>query len=54
LFHSDAAQSIGKITIDVSDLLVDMLTVVGHKFGAPKGISALYLGDFARSLVYKQ
>ena len=43
LLHTDAAQSIGKITVDVDDLGVDLLTVVGHKMYAPKGIAALYV-----------
>jgi len=43
LFHSDAAQSIGKVAVDVSQLGVDLLTIVGHKLGAPKGIAALYI-----------
>ena len=43
LFHSDAAQAIGKIPFDVSALDVDLLTVVGHKMYAPKGIAALYV-----------
>jgi cysteine sulfinate desulfinase/cysteine desulfurase-like protein len=37
LFHSDAAQSLGKVLVDVQHEKVDMLTIVGHKFGAPKG-----------------
>ena len=45
LMHCDAAQSIGKIPVNVSDLGVDMLTVVGHKMYAPKGIAALYVRD---------
>lgn len=45
LMHCDAAQSIGKIPVDVSDLGVDMLTIVGHKMYAPKGIAALYVRD---------
>lgn len=41
--HSDAAQSIGKISVNVADLGVDLLTVVGHKMYTPKGIAALYV-----------
>jgi cysteine desulfurase len=43
LFHTDAAQSVGKIPTRVSDLLVDFLSVAGHKMYAPKGIGALFL-----------
>ncbi len=43
LFHTDAAQSAGKIKIDVNLLGVDMLTLAGHKLYAPKGIGALYI-----------
>ena len=43
LFHSDAAQSTGKIPTRVSDLGVDLLSVAGHKLYAPKGIGALYI-----------
>jgi cysteine desulfurase len=42
-FHTDAAQSVGKIPVDVDELPVDFLTVAGHKFYAPKGIGALYM-----------
>lgn len=43
LFHSDAAQSIGKVPLDVKQLGIDFLTIAGHKLYAPKGIGALYI-----------
>jgi cysteine desulfurase len=43
LFHTDAAQSAGKIKVDVNDLGVDLLTLAGHKLYAPKGIGALFI-----------
>lgn len=41
--HSDAAQSAGKIAVDVRDLGVDLLTIAGHKLYAPQGIGALFV-----------
>ena len=41
--HTDAAQSIGKVPVNVNDLSVDLLTVAGHKLYAPKGVGAIYI-----------
>jgi cysteine desulfurase len=43
LLHTDAAQSFGKIPVNAAALQVDLLTLAGHKFYAPKGIGALYI-----------
>ena len=43
LFHTDAAQSTGKISVNVSALGIDLLSIAGHKVYAPKGVGALYI-----------
>jgi cysteine desulfurase NifS len=48
LFHCDATQVLGKMTLDASDLGVDMLTVSAHKVHGPKGVGALYVGRDVR------
>ena len=43
LVHSDAVQAFGKVPIDLSVLPIDLLTISGHKIGAPKGIGAVFV-----------
>ena len=45
LLHTDAAQAVGKIPVDVEALQVDFLSVAGHKLYAPKGVGALYIRE---------
>ena len=54
LFHCDAAQAAGKIPLDMTALGVDLMTIVGHKMYAPKGIAALCVrpGVTLEPLVY--
>jgi len=43
VFHLDAAQAVGRIPIEVAELRCDLMTLSGHKLGAPAGIGALYI-----------
>ncbi len=45
LFHTDAVQAIGNIKINVKEMNIDLLSMSGHKFYAPKGVGALYVKE---------
>lgn len=52
--HSDAAQSVGKISTDVEELEINLLSVAGHKLYAPKGIGAIFIrkGTIIEKLIF--
>ncbi len=45
LFHTDAAQSVGKLPLDLGEAPIDLLSLTAHKFYGPQGIGALYIAD---------
>jgi cysteine desulfurase len=44
-FHSDGAQSVGKISVDVESMGMELLSIAGHKFYGPKGVGALFIRE---------
>jgi cysteine desulfurase len=54
IFHTDAVQAFGKLSVDARTTAFDLLTISGHKIGAPKGIGAMFIrrGTPLRPLMY--
>lgn len=52
LFHCDAAQSVGKLPVDLGKLPVDLMSMTAHKMYGPQGIGALYVADRPRCRVF--
>ena len=50
-FHTDAAQAIGKIPIDVNDMKIDLMSISGHKFYGPKGNPGTILQRFYQFII---
>jgi len=51
IFHSDIAQAMGRLPINLNDLGLDAVSISGHKFYGPKGVGLLIISDFIKDLV---